>query len=63
MSKYLAALPDQEVFYQTLLLTSVTESLGNIMPWDKNNIYQCWSNFAVSVWLMACHATMLSHFT
>jgi len=22
-----------------------------------------WSNFAVSVWFMACHATMLSHFT
>ena len=22
-----------------------------------------WMNFAVSVWLMACHATMLSHFT
>jgi len=36
MSKLLAALVYQEVFYQTLLLTSVIESLGNIVPWDKN---------------------------
>jgi len=37
MSKLLAALVYQEVFfYQALLLTSVTESLGNIVPWDKN---------------------------
>jgi len=36
MSKLLAALACQEVFYQTILLTSVTEPLGNIVPWDKN---------------------------
>jgi len=36
MSKVLAALVYQEVFYQTLLLTSVTEPLGNIVPWDEN---------------------------
>jgi len=36
MSKLLAALVSQEVFYQTSLLTSVTEPLGNIVPWDKN---------------------------
>jgi len=28
-------------FYQTMLFTSVTEPLGNIMPWDKNVSYQC----------------------
>jgi len=36
MSKLLAALVCQEFFYQMLLLTSVTEALGNIVPWDKN---------------------------
>jgi len=36
MSKLLAALVCQEVFYQTLLLTSVTEAHGNIVSWDKN---------------------------
>jgi len=35
MSKLLAALVYQEVFYRTLLLTSVTEPLGYIVPWDK----------------------------
>jgi len=35
MSKLSAALAYQEVFSLTLLLTSVTESLGNIVPWDK----------------------------
>jgi len=35
MSKVLAALVCYEVFYQTLLLTSVTEPLGNIVPWVK----------------------------
>jgi len=42
MRKLLAALVYQEVFYQTLLLTSVTEPLGNIVPWDKNIIYECY---------------------
>jgi len=41
MSKLLAALIDQEVFYKTLLLTSVTEPLENIVPWDKNIFHQC----------------------
>ena len=41
MSKLLAALLYQEVFFHTLLLTSVTESLGNIVPWDKNIFSQC----------------------
>jgi len=41
MSKLLAALVYQEVFYQILLLTSITEPLGNIVPWDKNIFYQC----------------------
>jgi len=36
MSKLLAALACQEFFYQTLLITSVTEPFGNIVPWDKN---------------------------
>jgi len=36
MSKLLPVLVYQEVFYQTLLLTSVTEPLGNIVSWDKN---------------------------
>jgi len=40
-SKLLSALVYQEVFYQTLLLTSVTEPLGNIVPLDKNIFYQC----------------------
>jgi len=35
MSKLLAAFVYQEIFYQTLLLTSETEPLGNIVPWDK----------------------------
>jgi len=35
MSKLLAAFVNQEIFYQTLLLTSVTEPLRNIVPWDK----------------------------
>jgi len=39
MSKLLAALVYQEVFYQTVLLTSVTEPLANIVPWDKNVFY------------------------
>jgi len=42
MSKLLAASVYQEVFfYQTVLLTNVTESLGNIRLWDKNIFYQC----------------------
>jgi len=37
MTKLLAALIYQEVFYHTtLLLTSVTKPLGNIVPWVKN---------------------------
>jgi len=36
MSKLLAALVYQEVFYQTSLPTRVTEPLSNIVPWDKN---------------------------
>jgi len=43
MSKLLAALVYQEFFYQTLLLTGVTEPLGNV-PWDKNRFYQCCPN-------------------
>jgi len=39
-----------------------------IRPYSLNTIIAFysvneWANFAVSVWLMACHATMLSHFT
>ena len=39
-----------------------------IRPYSLNTIIAFysvneWSNFAVSVWLMACHATMLPHFT
>jgi len=39
-----------------------------IRPYSLNTIIAFysvneWSNFAVSVWMMACHATMLSHFT
>jgi len=41
MSKLLAVFVYQEVFHQALLLTSVTEPLGNIVPWDKNIFYQC----------------------
>jgi len=41
MSKILAALVYQEVLYQALLLTSVTEQLGNIVSWDKNVFCQC----------------------
>jgi len=41
MWKLLAALVCQEVFYQTLLLTSVTEPLGNIVSWDENIFCQC----------------------
>jgi len=41
MSKLLPALVYQEVFYQTILLTSVTEPLGNIVPWDKNIFCRC----------------------
>jgi len=43
MSKLLAALVYQKVFYQTLLLTSATEPLGIIVPWDKNIFYKCLS--------------------
>jgi len=35
MSKLLAALVYQEVFYQTLLLNNVNEHLGNNVPWDE----------------------------
>jgi len=41
ISKLLPALVYHEVFYQTLLLTSATEPLRNIVPWDKNIFYQC----------------------
>jgi len=41
MSKLLAALVYQEVFFHTLLLTSVTEPLRNIVSWDKNIFCQC----------------------
>jgi len=42
MSKRLAALIYQEIFYRTtLLLNSVTKPLGYIVPWDKNIFYQC----------------------
>jgi len=41
MSKLLAALVYQEVFYQTLLLPIVTKQLGNIVLWDKKFFYQC----------------------
>jgi len=42
MSKLLAAFVYPEVFYhRTLPHTSVTEPLGNIVPWDKNIFYQC----------------------
>jgi len=38
-----------------------------IRPYSLNTIIAVysvneWSNFAISVWLMACHAAMLSHF-
>ena len=35
-------------------------SLNTIIAFYSVNV---WSNFAVSLWSMACHATMLSHFT
>jgi len=41
MSKRLAVMFYQEVCYQTLLLTSVTEPLGDIVPRIKNLFYQC----------------------
>jgi len=34
MSKLLATLVYQEVFYPTLLFTSKTERIGNIVQWD-----------------------------
>jgi len=34
--KLLGALVNQEDFYQTLLLPSVTAPLGNMTAWDKN---------------------------
>jgi len=42
ISKLLVALVYQEVFLPdiSLLLTGVNESLGNIVPWDKNTFYQ-----------------------
>jgi len=42
MSKRLAASVYKEVFLpdSRLLLTSVTEPLGNIVSWDKNIFYQ-----------------------
>jgi len=40
MSKLLAVCLTRKLFYQTLILTSVTESLGNIVPWDINIFYQ-----------------------
>ena len=41
MSKLLAALVYQEVYYQILLLTSVTEPRRKIVLWDKIIFYQC----------------------
>jgi len=43
MSKLLAASVYQEAFFtrQTILLTSVTDSLGSIVSWDKDIFYQC----------------------
>jgi len=41
MSKFLAALVCQEVYYLMLLLINVTKPLGNIVSWDKNKFYQC----------------------
>jgi len=56
MLKLLAALVYQEVFYQTLLLTSVTESLGNIVLWDKKHILPILSfNLTRSVSTQANH--------
>jgi len=40
VSKPLTALVYQEVFYQTSLITSVTEPFGDIVPWDKSVFYQ-----------------------
>jgi len=31
----------RKFFYQAVLLTSVNESLGNIVSWDKNIFYKC----------------------
>ena len=56
MLKLLAALVYQEVLYQTLLLTSVTESLGNIVLWDKKHILPILSfNLTRSVSTQANH--------
>jgi len=43
MSKLVAASIYQDVFLpdSILLLTSVTESLENILSWDKNIFYRC----------------------
>jgi len=40
MWKLLAALVCQEVFYQTILVTTVTQHLGNIASWDENMFCQ-----------------------
>ena len=41
MSKLMSTLVFQEVLYQKILLASLTEPLGNIVPWYKDIFYQC----------------------
>jgi len=44
-SKLLTTLAYQEVSYETLLRTSVTEPLGNIVSWDTNSLPMLSLNF------------------
>jgi len=55
MSKRWAVSAYQEVFYQTLLLTSVTEPLGNIVPWDENILPMLSFNLTRSLSTQAIH--------
>jgi len=55
MSKLLVVLAYQEVFYQTLLLTSVTEPPGNIVPWDKTYSTMLCFNLTSSLSTQANH--------
>ena len=47
------------VLWCSQIVCTRTYSLNNIIAFYSVNE---WSKFAVSLWLMACHATMLSHF-
>jgi len=55
MSKLLAVLVYQEVFYQTLLLNCATEPLGNIVPWVKHILPMLSFNLTRSLSTQANH--------